>query len=85
MRQYRGGVAYGPQKLPTLDGARFEFYIVADNLIVPTMIACPKGQRQAPIAFLADHPIMHVAQPIQLALQAERWDPADFFVTSIMS
>ena len=34
-------------------------------------------QRQAPVALLADHPVAHVAQPVELALVAEAGDPAD--------
>ena len=34
-------------------------------------------QRQAPVALLADHPVVHVAEPVELALVAEVGDPAD--------
>ena len=34
-------------------------------------------QRQTPVALLGDHPVVHVGEPVELALQAETRDPAD--------
>ena len=37
----------------------------------PQSVALPDGQRQPPVALLADHPVVHVAQPVHLAGMAE--------------
>ena len=34
-------------------------------------------QRKTPVALLRDHPVTHVAQPVQLAIVAKRWEPRD--------
>ena len=39
---------------------------------VPQACAVVDRQRQAPVALLGDHPVVHVAQPVELAVQAER-------------
>ena len=63
--------------IPALDGTLFQFVFVADHLVVAAVIADPDGQGQAPVAFLGDHPIMHIPQPIQLAFMTKLRDPAD--------
>ena len=35
------------------------------------------GKRQAPVALLADHPVAHVVQPVQLAVEGPTGEPAD--------
>ena len=44
---------------------------------VPARRAVVDRQREPPVALLADHPVVHVAQPVELALVAEVGDPAD--------
>ena len=44
---------------------------------VPHVRAVVDRQRQAPVALLADHPVVHVPEPVELALVAEVGDPAD--------
>jgi len=34
-------------------------------------------QGEAPVALLGDHPVIHVAQPVQFPLHTEAGDPAD--------
>ena len=65
------------QLLPAGDGPLPQLVLVADDLEVTALLAFPDGQRQAPVALLGDHPVVHVAQPVQLPLQPEGGDPAD--------
>ena len=41
------------------------------------VIADPNRQRQAPVAFFGDHPVLHIAQPVHLAGVAKFGDPLD--------
>ena len=63
--------------LPACHRSLLEFVLIADDLKVAARLALPDRQRQPPVALLTDHPVMHVAQPVQLAVQAERGDPAN--------
>src|SRR5262245_28016476 len=61
---------------PAGDGPRFQLLKTPDHFKLTTLLAFPDGQRQSPIAFLEDHPVAHVAQPVEFALQAPLWNPA---------
>ncbi len=63
--------------LPALDGTLPELVAPADHLDRPACRAVVDRQRQPPVALLADHPVVHVAEPVELALVAEIRDPAD--------
>ena len=65
------------ERLPALDRALVELLAAADDLDRAARRAVVDRQRQAPVALLADHPVVHVAQPVELALVAEVRDPAD--------
>src|SRR6266567_4658915 len=63
--------------LPARDSSLLQFFFATDDLEGTAFRAIVDGQRQAPVAFLGDHPIVHVAQPVQLALKAKGRDPGD--------
>ncbi len=63
--------------LPACDGPLVELVAPTDDLDRAARRAVVDRQRQAPIALLADHPVVHVAEPVELALVAEVRDPAD--------
>ena len=63
--------------LPAGDGSLLQFVLVADDVIVAAVFAHPEGQGQAPVALLGDHPVVHVAQPVQLSRVPEFGDPAN--------
>jgi len=65
------------ENVPARHGTRLELVLVLDHLIVIARVALPDGQRQPPVAFLADHPVVHVTQPVQLAVKAKGRDPAN--------
>ena len=54
-----------------------ELLAAADHVERAAGGAVVDRQRQAPVALLADHPVVHVQEPVELALVAERRDPAD--------
>jgi len=60
---------------PARHGAALEFLFVPDDLVMLAGVARPERQRQPPVPLLGDHPVVHVAEPVQLALQPERWNP----------
>ena len=62
---------------PAFDGALFQFFARTDHFEVAAVLAIEDGQRQTPVALLADHPVVHVAQPVEFALLAEVGNPAD--------
>ncbi len=62
---------------PALNRTLLQLVLTADDFEVAADSAFPDGQSQAPVPLLADHPVVHVAQPVQLPLQAERRDPTD--------
>src|SRR5450755_1804622 len=62
---------------PARDCAFLQFLFAADDLEGSTLRTIEDWQREAPVALLGDHPIVHVAQPVQFAIQAERWYPGD--------
>ena len=53
--------------LPTAMARCLQFVLVADHIVMPAVFAYPDRQRQSPIALLADHPVVHIAQPVHLA------------------
>src|SRR5438874_704957 len=53
--------------VPTFGGAGLQFRAAADNFEIACRLIDPNRQRQAPVALLRNHPIAHVAQPIELA------------------
>ncbi len=63
--------------VPARHRALVELLAAADDLDRAARRAVVDRQRQAPVALLADHPVVHVAQPVELALVAEVRDPAD--------
>ena len=54
----------------------FKLFATTDDVKVAARATFPDGQRQSPIALLGDHPVAHVAKPIQLALHAPRGNPS---------
>src|SRR3989337_3295 len=63
--------------VPSFDGALLQLLAAADDVERPARRAVVDRQRQAPVALLADHPVVHVQEPVELPLVAERRDPAD--------
>ena len=65
--------------LPTLGGQLLQLVLRTDHVEMAALlvIANPDRQRQAVVALLADHPVVHVAQPVQFAFVAEAGYPAD--------
>ena len=49
----------------------------ADDLERAARLAVVDRQRQSPVALLADHPVVHVQEPVELPFVAEAGDPAD--------
>ena len=74
---------YGPvrrvalERVPALDRPLVELLAPADDVERAARLAVVDRQRQAPVALLADHPVVHVQEPVELALVAEARDPAD--------
>ncbi len=62
---------------PTGDGTFLEFLFAADHLVAITTWAVVDGQRKTPVAFLGDHPIIHVTQPVHLTVKAKLRYPLD--------
>ena len=62
---------------PAVDGALAQLVAPADDGDRAAGGALVDRQRQAPVALLADHPVVHVAQPVELTLVAEAGDPGD--------
>src|SRR5260370_11258260 len=62
---------------PTCDGTLFQLLSTANDLEIATLVTVEDGQRQAPIAFLGDHPVIHVPQPVHLTIVTERRNPCD--------
>jgi hypothetical protein len=69
------GVALEP--VPALDRALLQLLATTDHLDRAAGRAVVDRQRQPPVALLADHPVVHVAEPVELPLIAEIGDPAD--------
>ena len=65
------------EDLPARDGSLAELVAAADDVEPAARAAVVDRQRQAPVALLADHPVAHVDQPVQLPLVAEAGNPAD--------
>ncbi len=55
------------QHVQAARGALLQLIVTADDLKIAALRALPDGQRQSPITLLADHPVVHVAQPVHLA------------------
>ena len=68
------GVAF--ELLHTLYRALGQLGLAADHLEVAAL-ALEDGQRQPPVTLLGDHPIVHVAKPVELAFETERRYPGD--------
>src|SRR5215208_674781 len=62
---------------PALNRAIPEFRFTADDVNGATNGTLIDGKRQAPIALLGDHPIIHVGQPIELSVKAEAGVPGN--------
>ncbi len=65
------------EPLPAGHRPLVELLAAADDVERAARLAVVDRQRQAPVALLADHPVVHVDQPVELALVAEARDPAD--------
>ena len=65
------------ERLPALDGALAQLLAAADDLHRAARRAVVDRQRQPVVALLGDHPVAHVAEPVELPLVAESGDPAD--------
>ena len=65
------------EPFPTHDRASLQLLAAADDLDRAAGRAVVDRQRQPPVALLADHPVVHVAEPVELALIPEVRDPAD--------
>ena len=63
--------------LPALDSPAPELLPPADHLDRPARLAVVDRQRESPVALLADHPVVHVQEPVELPLVAEARNPAD--------
>src|SRR5690606_33887 len=63
--------------VPTRDRALFELLLTADYVEPAAVATGPNRQRQAPVALLGDHPVVHVFEPVELPLEAELWNPPD--------
>ena len=50
--------------LPPGDSPRPQFLLVADYVKVTALLTHPDRQRQPPESLLADHPVVHVLQPV---------------------
>ena len=70
-----GGVVF--ERFPALDRTGLQFLAAADHVHPAAGAAVVDRQRQPPVALLADHPVVHVAEPVELPLVAEVRDPAD--------
>ena len=64
--------------LPALDRQLGQLFAAA-NHGHDAALAVVDRQRQAPVALLADHPVVHVQQPVQLPFVAESRYPANAF------
>jgi hypothetical protein len=77
------GVDVGPVRgvplelIPSLDGTLLELIATADDLDPTARRAVIDRQSEAPVALLADHPVVHVVEPVELTLVPEIGDPAD--------
>ena len=49
----------------------------ADHFEFATLVAFEDGKRKTIVALLGDHPVVHVAEPVELARLSKRWDPLD--------
>src|SRR5207247_101011 len=61
MRRMAGEVA------PAFDGARFQLFKRADDFEIAGLLIDPDGKGETPEAFLGDHPVAHVLEPIEFA------------------
>src|SRR5260370_15259862 len=52
-----------------------QLVLAADDLECTALGTIIDRQSQSPVALLGDHPVVHVAQPVQFALQAKGWNP----------
>src|SRR5262245_57077881 len=61
--------------VPALHSAFAKLLFTADDVDIAALSAFEDWQRQTPVALLGDHPVVHVREPIELAVQAEAWIP----------
>ena len=61
--------------VPAFYSALFQLRLGAHHLYVAAALALVDRQRQAPVTFLRDHPIVHVVEPFQLPRAPERGLP----------
>src|SRR5438132_7135403 len=62
---------------PAGNGQFLQLILPADDLEAATLWAVVDGQSQSPVAFLRDHPVVHIAQPVQFALKTKGRYPVD--------
>ena len=62
---------------PAGNGQFLQLILTADDLEAATLWAVVDGQSQSPVAFLRDHPVVHIAQPVQFTLKTEGRYPVD--------
>jgi len=65
------------ERVPALDRPLPQLLAPADDVERPARLAVVDRQRQAPVALLRDHPVVHVQEPVELPLVAEVRDPPD--------
>ncbi len=65
------------EPVPSVDGALAQLADASDDAHRAARRAVVDRQGQPPVALLADHPVVHVQQPVEFALVAEAGDPAD--------
>src|SRR6266576_591402 len=65
------------ERFPAVDRPALELLAASDDIERAARLTVVDRQRQAPVALLADHPVAHVDQPVELPLVPEAGDPAD--------
>ena len=65
------------ERVPAADRPLVQLVAPADDLDRAARRAVVDRQRQPPVALLADHPVVHVAEPVELPVVAEVGDPPD--------
>ena len=66
--------------IPTGDRSFLQFFFRPQHFKMSAFFAFVNRKSQSPVAiFLGDEPVIHIFQPIQLALETEFRHPLDFF------
>ena len=65
--------------IPTPNRALFQLITRTDHVNVIARIAFVDRQRETVVALLRDHPVLHVAEPVEFSGFAESGDPFDGF------